>query len=381
MALRYSTCRDGATLYDNQQSWGKYSWVTKRGDLPPNDYPSHIGESITEANPIVEWLRCGITWAGQSDRRPDWDNIGAPDKEGNGRLGTPQHVGVVTIHVDKSVSDRADDPNQPSVLGWHAGDILLTIADQLNIYDELGMRKVYRFLSGAPRGGATQGGTDRYFEDIGKLSSITDRVTPWNLIHNDVGGTGIWICYGPFDIPHGDSIRIIEAEAVSGLSRQMCEEIGARWLKAKKDPSDTGPFDLPDGGTTDDLDFYKNSWVYTGMDSILQTMGRAKRNFDLNYDIPQPPLPPSTIDVKSGGDRISISWTLSESENDPDFAGYKVYRAVGKPDTSYQEIYNGPPGVNLFEDKTPVRGFAYYYYVVAFNNGGNNATGAANPTG
>ena len=46
-ALRYSTNRDGATKYDNEQSWGKHSWVTKRGDLPPNDYPSHVGDVIT----------------------------------------------------------------------------------------------------------------------------------------------------------------------------------------------------------------------------------------------------------------------------------------------------------------------------------------------
>lgn len=383
-ALRYSTCRDGATKYDNEQSWGKHSWVTKRGDLPPNDYPSHVGESITEANPIVEWLRCSFTWAGQSDRTTAWDNIGAPDKNGNGRLAAPQHVGVIAVHVDKDVTDRTDDPYQPAVMGWHAGDILLAIADQLQIDDPNGMKSVYRFLSGEPRGGATQGGTNRYFEDIGNLSSITERVSPWNLIHNDVGGTGIWICYGPFDIPHGDSIRIVEAECVSGLSRKMCEQIGARWLKAYNDPTDTGPFDLPDGGTTDDLDFYKNSWVYTGWDSILQTMGRAKRNFDLMENgetIPMPPLPPPLVEVNSGGDRIRISWQASESENDADFAGYKVYRAVGKPDTSYEEIYSGPKEVKLFEDTTPVRGFAYYYYVVAFNNGSNNQSGTANPTG
>jgi hypothetical protein len=380
-ALRYSTSRDGASKYDNQQSWGKYSWVTKRGDIPPNDYPSHVGESITEANPIVEWLRCSFTWAGQSDLRTDWDNIGAPDKNGNGRLAAPQHAGVVTIHVDKSAADSTDDANQPAISGWHAGDVLLSIADQLNINDAEGMKQVYSFLSGTPHGGASQGDTNRYFEDVGNLTSITERKSPWNIIHNDVGGTGIWICYGPFDIPFGDSIKIIEAEAVSGLSRKMCEEIGARWLQAYNDPSDNGPFDLPGGGTTDDLDFYKNSWVYTGWDSILQTFGRAKRNFDLDYIIPQPPLPPPLIEVSSGGDRITISWQASESESEPDFAGYKIYRAIGKVDTNYEEIYNGPKDVHIFEDTSPVRGFAYYYYVVAYNDGSNNTTGEANPMG
>jgi hypothetical protein len=380
-ALRYSTCREGATKYDNEQSWGKHSWVTKRGDLPPNDYPSHASESITEANRIVEWLRCSFTWAGQSDRRPDWDNIGAPDINGNGRLAAPQVAGVVTIHVDKSFDDDTDDPYQPAVMGWHAGDVLLPIADQLSLNDEGKMISVYNFLGGTPYGGASQGGTNRYFEDIGNLTSITERKSPWNLIHNDVGGTGIWITYGPFDIPFGDSIRIVEAEAVSGLSREVCETIGARWLQAYNDPNDTGPFDLPSGGTTNDLDFYKNSWVYTGWDSILQTFGRAKRNFDADYQIPHPPQPPTLVEVKSGGDRITISWQASESESESNFAGYKVFRAIGKQDTIYEEIYSGPQEIHTYEDTSPVRGFAYYYYVVAFNDGSTNTTGAANPTG
>lgn len=28
----------------------------------------------------------------------------------------------VRVHVDKSATDKPDDPYQPAVLGWHAGD-------------------------------------------------------------------------------------------------------------------------------------------------------------------------------------------------------------------------------------------------------------------
>jgi hypothetical protein len=370
--VRYSVCRDGAEKYDNQQSWGKYTWVSRRGE----DYPAHAGEQITEANPIVDWLRCGFAWSGQSDRRPDWDNIGAPDKDGNGRLAAPQHAGIVTIHVDRSWADSTDDPNQPAVLGWHAGDTYPSIGD---MQDVTPMIQLYDMMSGNPHGGANNGGTNRFYED--NTSSITDPVSPW-AIHGDGGGTNIWIAYGPFDIPFGESIRIIEAEAVNGINRELCNEIGARWLEAFKDPSDTGPFDLPPGmGTTSDKDIYKNSWFYTGVDSILETFGRAKRNFDLSYLIPQPPLPPAYVEITSGGDRINISWQASESENEPDFAGYKIFRAVGKADTTYEEIYRGDKGILSYDDTSPIRGFAYYYYVVAFNDGSNNTTGEANPTG
>lgn len=369
--VRYSVCRDGATKYDNRQGWGQYTWVTRRGE----DYPAHAGEQITEANPIVEWLRCGFAWAGQSDVRMGWDNIGAPDINGNGRLASPQHAGTVIIHVDKSWADSTDDPNQPAVLGWHAGDTYPSLGDMEDVGP---MVQLYDMMSGNPHGGTANGGTNRFYETY--CPTITTKVSPYT-IHNDGGGTNIWIAYGPFDIPHGESIKIVEAEAVSGLSREKCNEIGKRWLQAYNDPTDTGPFDLPDGGTTNDKDIYKNSWVYTGWDSILQTFGRAKRNFDADYLIPQPPLPPPYFEVNSGGDRINLSWWASESENDPGFAGYKIFRAVGKPDTSYEEIYSGPPEVHEFEDTSPVRGFAYYYYIVAFNDGTNNTSGMTNPTG
>jgi hypothetical protein len=200
-------------------------------------------------------------------------------------------------------------------------------------------------------------------------------------VHNDEGGTNVWICYGPFDLNPGDSIVIVEAEAVNGINRQICQEVGGRWKKAYDDPSDTGPFTLPDGSTTNDKDEYKNAWVYTGMDSIIEVFGRAKRNYDLDYQIPQPPLPPPVFEVNSGGDRISLSWDKSPSEGDPDFAGYKIYRGVGKPDTTYEEIATVGKGVTSYDDVKAVRGFNYFYYIVSVNDGSNNTSGEANPTG
>ena len=361
--VRYSVCREGVSKYDGNQSWGKYSWVSKRGDMAPNDYLSHAGETIPDDYTIVEWLRCGFSWAGQSDRRPDWDNVGAPDINGNGRLAAPQFAGTVILHVDRSWSDSTDNPNQPAVLGWHAGDTYPNSA--LSIKDPNVRTQVYDMMMGTPHLGTNNGGTNRFYED--NTSSITDPISPWTL-HGDGGGTNVWIAYGPFDIPYGESIRIVEAEAVNGLSREMCNEIGARWLKAYRDANDTGPFDLPGGGTTNDKDLYKNSWIFTGRDSLLLTFARAKRNFDENYLVGQSPLPPSFVEVRSGGDRISISWDPSESESDPNFEGYKVFRGVGKSDTTYQEIFSGPKDVRLFEDTSPTRGFAYYYYVVAVVN-------------
>ncbi|MCB0283927.1 MAG: fibronectin [Calditrichaeota bacterium] len=374
--VRYAVCYEGAYTFDGAQSYGKHTWVTRRGE----DYADHMNESITESNSIVDWLRAAFAWTGQSSTTV-YDNIGAPNIRGLGRLASPQHAGTVIIHVDKSATDKSDDPNQPAVLGWHAGDSHRPNLGSLN--DETAMVGLYNMLSGNPYKGLGSP-SERFYEE--NCPTITSKVDPFT-IHNDGGGTHIWIAYGPFDLQHGESITIVEAEGVSGLSREMCETIGRRWKQAYDNPSDTGPFTLPDNSTTTDKDFYKNSWVYTGWDSIMQTFGRAKRTYDLNFDIPQPPAPPAIVEINSGGDQISVKWVPSDSENDADFGGYRVFRAVGKPDTVFTEIFacgkdtDHPEIVNEYNDKSPVRGFAYYYYIEAFNDGSNNTTGQANPTG
>jgi hypothetical protein len=369
---RYSVSREGADAIHSAQVYGQHSWVTRRGET----YPQHYMEQLTESTPIanLDWLRCGFSWAGQYANN-SFDNIGGPTRSGAGRLKAPQNAGLISIHIDKSATDKADDPNQPLVLGWHAGDTYPSLGD---MRDENPMIKLYEMVSGTPYEG--KGGTDRFYE-----THVASNPDPWT-VHNDGGGTNVWISYGPFDIPFGDSIRIVEAEAVNGLSREMCERIGARWLKAYQNSSDNGPFDLPDGSTTSDKDVYKDTWFYTGWDSIMLTFSRAKRNFDSGFNIPQPPQPPQIFEVKSGGDRISLSWSPSESEGDPNFGGYKVYRAIGRYDTTYQEIYacgkgTGNPLTNNFDDTTPVRGFSYFYYLVAFTDGSLNSDGILNPTG
>ncbi len=62
-------------------------------------------------------------------------------------------------------------------------------------------------------------------------------------------------------------------------------------------------------------------------------------------------------------------------------AGTVVYRATGKPDTTYQQIANLGPSASSFDDVTAQRGFWYYYYVSAYFDGSNNTSGGPNPTG
>jgi len=377
---RYSVCREGASYSNSHQTWGEFSWVTRRGE----DYAQHADDVInfTESTPIenLEWIRCGFSWLGQATGASH-DNIGAPMYNGNGRLTAPQFAGIATIHVDKSTVDRTDDSNQPVFLGWHAGDLSPSLGNYRK--SDMGeMIKLYDMLAGTPYGGDKNGGTNRFFED--NVTSLTDQVIP-TALSGDAGGTNVMLTYGPFDIPHGDSIVIVEVEAVNGLSRTLCEDIGYNWLK------NNGTYQLPPsgifdnwvnyGGTTNDRDVYKNAWVYTGADSVLQTFSRAIRNYNMDFQIPQAPEPPLIFDVASGGDKISLSWKLSESEGESNFAGYRIYRAIGKKDTVFQRIAEVAPGVDSYDDRSAVRGQSYYYYISAYSDGSLNSEGIANPTG
>lgn len=374
---RYSLGRDANWSVGDGQSWGKHSWVTRRGET----YALHHSEAITPENPIVDWLRAGFSWAGQGEKN-SFDNIGGPDVNGSGRLTSPHHAGSVLLHADRSAADPSDWIAQPVFLGWHAGDTYPDIGDQ-RATDAPNMTLLYDMLSGTPYG-AGMGDTTR-MDEVFMGSSVTNPYDPWKA-HGDGGGTNVMMTYGPYDLAPGESVTIVEAEGISGLDREMCVEIGKRWKRAYDTPNDNGPFDLPDGSTTSDLNVFKNSWVYTGKDSIMLTFGRAKRNYDSGFIIPQPPQPPQSFTVASGGDKIFLSWLPSLSETDDDFGGYRLFRALGKPDTTYEEIFACGVGTDrpelqyFFDDVSPVRGQAYYYYVVAFNDGSQNQTDL-NPRG
>jgi hypothetical protein len=367
-SIRYSVSREGAFRIADGQDWGKHTWVTKRGE----NYAQHVNDIITEADPIPQWLRAGYAWAGQSAINT-FDNIGGPYRTADGRLCAVQFAGIVTLHVDKSASDKSDDSNQPNTLGWHAGDTYPSLGD-MSIGTLPNHIDVYKMLSGVPYKGL--GNPTERFDEV----FMPTKPDPW-LVHGDGGGTNLWINYGPFDLAPGDSVVIVVAEGVSGLNRQMAYQIGARWKNAYDNPSDNGPFTLPNGSTTTNKDVYKNTWVYTGRDSIMLTFSRAKRNYDLGYNIPEAPLPPPLVNVSSGGDRITLTWERSPSQETPGFGGYKIFRAAGKTDTVFTEIASVGPTVNEYVDITPQRGFSYYYYVSAYSDESTNSTGGPNPAG
>jgi len=110
-------------------------------------------------------------------------------------------------------------------------------------------------------------------------------------------------------------------------------------------------------------------------------MRRAVANYKSGFNIPKPPYPPATFNVRGGGDRIALTWDPNPKESSNGFAGYRVYRATGRADSIYRMIYQcggtrpTDPNVSYdaaktysFNDVTPTRGISYYYYLVSFGN-------------
>lgn len=366
--FRYAINREIRYAVNNSAGWGINTMNDARGPW----YPSAPND-----------LRCQFAWhglhphankppLGSSPNAATYDNIGAPiwnphqsarfidPADTTWRLGAPQFVGNVTLHVDRSPTDKRDDPNQPSTTNYIGSDDPLTRENsQFNIAK---MTAEYMKMS--------EGHQPRHAWLVEPAGNFSEP-------RNDpaLGTPGGWSSgngYGPFTLGPGQSIRIVFAEGASGLSREAAIRIGKMYK---------------DGLITTKA---KNDSVLTGRDSLFQTFRRAIANFNSGYNIPQPPYPPSEFHVRSGGDRIELSWRPNANESANGFQGYRIYRAKARPDSTFRLIFQcgGPPPtepgvvyvpqkVYRFSDTSVIRGVAYYYYITAFGSAAAN-TGVGN---
>jgi hypothetical protein len=391
LQYRYAISREGM-VYDGNwlpqsAAWGHNTMNDVIGENPST--PS-INDQFYDNGEI---MRAFFSWQGyHSDA--SFDNIGGPNAPGEGHLGAAQFVGVVTLHADTSPSDNSDDITQPSTTWFITSDDPTTSGnDQYNETKSINEYTNYMTVGHPDQSQAEVVGS-------GNANQFNDPRTGSNP-----GGTSQGIGFGPYTLAPGDSIRIVLAEGAAGLSREMCYVIGQNW----KNEVHTDV--LPDGsglhthmvsnynrGSGKNL--YKNSWVFTGADSIIQTFKKAKYNFDLmesGQSLPETPQPPSQFSVTSGGDRIILNWT-DESEAGSGFDGFNLYRLKFKPDTtlfsynisqglldsvdeSIATIWEFSPGQNKdasrdlyeYQDVTAERGFDYFYFLEAFDNGTNDS--------
>jgi hypothetical protein len=358
---RYVSGREGTDESGiNDTRWGKNMLLDNRGEFSKADGYNGNYQEYLNGDMDADSMRCTFAWMGQHSAQK-YNLIGSPDVEnGTGRFMSPQIIGNITLWADKSAQDHSDDPFQPRTTSYQQSDDPPTRPNDQ--FDAKRMSDEWKWITRGHR-------QPRHVEAVGEQFPDLFEGTP--------GGFSNTIGYGPYTLAPGDSVRIVIAEAVSGLSRQQCEELGRLWYEAYANPSGNFSFELPDGSSTDDKDEFKNAWVLSGKDSLFQTFSRARRNFELGYDLPSAPPPPNLFNVNSGGDGIYLSWS-NNAEADPNFSGYRVYRAVAIPDTTYGVIFecgegtDNPQIVNEYKDATATRGFDYYYYIVSFSSGEEN---------
>jgi hypothetical protein len=338
-----------------------------------------FGEDVTApeftdpSSPIYQ-MRGYYSWRGPNKERPvsyaeDW---GLPNETKDGVMAAAKYAGIITLHADKNPKDTEDDILQPKNTWYISSDISITNANSQ--YDEVFMADRFAAMSeGHPPAGQHN---DDVVDDDYPINYTDPRRQTGGGVSQEQG-------FGPYTLAPGDSIHIVFAEAVAGLSREKNREVGANWLQYYNQNPNLPTLVLPNGSTTNDYNDYKRKWVETCKDSIIKTLRLIKLNYESGYTLPGAPPPPGNFTVTSGGDRIRLTWS-NESESDPKFNGYVIYRSQGNVKdgtTKYIKIFEctRSNAVNSFDDVTAQRGNDYYYYIQAKDDGSQNPVNPGQP--
>jgi hypothetical protein len=352
----YRWCLSGESVPANGEGWGTWNSTWGR----------NIVNQVIGTNPGAPdfEMRGMYSWYGPHSQRPP-DDWGCPNEKADLTDDIPDEVmaaakfvGAVTIHADMGPGDPSDDPFQPASTGFIGSDNMLFRT--FNQYDEMQCQRQWEFMAAGhpPKTHAELVG-DQFADTYG----------------DDAGGYMQTHGFGPYTLAPGDSVHIVIAEAVAGISREKNREVTRNWLTWKKGAGQP-KLVLPDGSETTDFDKYKHDWVWTCDDSMLQTFRRAIECYRNGYSVIQPPPPPKTFEVISGGDRIKLVWADNAAE-DPHFNGYRIYRSEGSVAnalTVYEKLFecDASNAVHSFDDITALRGRDYYYYIVSKDDGTRN---------
>jgi len=367
-AYRYAF--SGESLTSWSQGWGANttSWGANTLNHAFGNDPS-AAEFKDPDSPYYQ-MRAFYAYYSPDDERPvpyedDW---GCPNQDEDGVMSGAKLAGNVTLHADTDVNHRKDDLSQP-VTTWYVSSDEGVWSSDVSQSDELYMQQRYEFMSeGDPEQSHAEMIADNYL--------YAQEYEGVDIKRNVGGGSSQGQGYGPYDMDPGDSIRIVFAQGISGLSREKNREVGLNWIQYYLG-TDTPELVMPDGSVTSDYNEYKNAWVFTGIDSVIQTYRNAINLYQSGYSLPEAPPPPEKFTVASGGDRIMLSWS-DNAATTPRFNGYRIYRSEGSvmdPEARYTLIYecDAADAVHSFEDVNVQRGFDYYYAIVSRGHGAPNA--------
>ena len=348
--FRFAVCANVRNVIGNSTSWGINTMNDARGD----------GVRVDTDNP--DNLRFQYMWHGKLPSFTRYDNIGGPiwssalwvdAGDTVGRLGASQFAGVVTLHADVSATDKNEDISQPKTTSWEGSDDPLTSNN--DAYNKAKMTQEYAWM--------TRGHKSPRHANAVEPTDLPGFIAPTgDPALGTPGGWSFTNGYGPYTLAPGDSITIVFAEGVAGISRELATTTGIQYKNGQISA------------------VQKNTVVFQSRDSLFYTFRRAMANYQSGFNIPRPPLPPKIFNVNGGGDKIALSW---ETYDDPgaNLEGFEIYRATGKPDSNYTLIYTAGPSERSYDDITPVRGLSYYYYITSVGSESSNTGVGLTPAG
>jgi hypothetical protein len=312
----------------------------------------------------------------------------------------PWFMGEAILFGSDAGNPLMDDPNQPRMTGQQDCDLVLVTEHSNNITQDQRIQ-LYELMENGFSG--YDGTPDIAGSKEGHHSLIYDERGfnyPDDAEWFGFTISGFYAC-GPYTLAPGDSFKVVWAQVMGMISPLMGYEIGRDWIEGECEWGDMEPEgetdilppqyqDYPslyEGDTEEETlnNWAKDHWIFTGKDSLFQNATAAQWNFLNNYTVPKAPPAPS-LTVESLPDRIRLSWG-NASEEAADFAGYRVYRAVGDWFPHMQEggenligawevVFECGAGTdnvltNQWDDETAATNVAHYYSVTAFDDGSN----------
>ena len=330
--FRNSVCANTGYVIGNATRWGINSMLDTRGDGVMTDPP-------------VENFRAQYMWHGKFPPFTMYDNIGGPiwehatwvDPEDTvGRLGAAQFAGIVTLHADLSASNNSDDVSQPKTTSWEGSDDPLSFNnDPYNI-----PKMTQEYTTWITRGHKSP----RHAYQV-EPSGLPGFLQPTNdPALGTPGGFSFTNGYGPYTLAPGDSVTIVFAEAVSGISRELATSTGIQYKQGQISA------------------LQKNTVIFQSRDSLFQTFRNAIENYESGYTIPRSPKPPLTFNVDSDSIQVSLSWTIDESNPSENF---RIYRTYGRRYNTYQLIAELPSETRSYIDSYRLEANTDYYYYLS----------------
>lgn len=344
--FRNAICANTRYAIGNGTGWGINTMIDTRGDGVMTDPPE-------------ENFRAQYVWHGKFPPATIFDNIGGPiwnqainvePEDTVGRLGASQFAGVVTLHADVSATNHSDDISQPRTTSWEGSDDPLTTNN--DPYNITKMTAEYEWMSKGHK-------SPRHAYQV-EPSGLPGFLQPTNdPALGQSGGFSFTNGYGPYTLAPGDSIKIVFAEAVAGINRELATTTGIQYKQGQINA------------------LQKNTVVFQSRDSLFQTFRNALVNYQSGYSIPKPPKPPLTFSVSSDTIQVSLAWTIDESTPPENF---RIYRTFGKRYNQYQLIAELPAETRSFVDSVQLLANTdYYYYLTSV--GGYQSGGPATPSG